>query len=96
MLEATGAAAVMVGRGAQGRPWALREMAGDGGAEADTGEVVAELVRFMREVVREMGEERAVGFLRKFYGWYLRGRRGRSRSGACSCCARPSRPPSTR
>ena len=35
--------------------------------------MVAELVRFMREVVREMGEERAVGFLRKFYGWYLRG-----------------------
>ena len=76
MLEATGAAAVMVGRGAQGRPWALREMAGDGGAEADTGEVVAELVRFMREVVREMGEERATGFLRKFYGWYLRGAPG--------------------
>ena len=24
-------------------------------------------------VVREMGEERSVGFLRKFYGWYLRG-----------------------
>ena len=35
--------------------------------------MVAELVRFMREVVREMGEERSVGFLRKFYGWYLRG-----------------------
>ena len=26
----------------------------------------------MREVEREMGD-RAVGFLRKFYGWYLRG-----------------------
>jgi tRNA-dihydrouridine synthase B len=76
VIEATGAAAVMVGRGAQGRPWALREMAGEGGAEADTAEVVAELVRFMREVVREMGEERATGFLRKFYGWYLRGAPG--------------------
>jgi nifR3 family TIM-barrel protein len=74
VLEATGAAAVMVGRGAQGRPWALREMAGGDGAVAPTTpEVVAELVRFMREVVREMGEERSVGFLRKFYGWYLRG-----------------------
>jgi len=29
----------------------------------------------MREVEREMGE-RAVGFLRKFYGWYLRGTPG--------------------
>ena len=73
VLADTGAAAVMVGRGAQGRPWALREMAGAGSADAERDEVVAELVRFMREVVREMGEERAVGFLRKFYGWYLRG-----------------------
>ena len=37
---------------------------------------MAELVRFMREVVREMGAERSVGFLRKFYGWYLRGTPG--------------------
>jgi tRNA-dihydrouridine synthase B len=73
VLEATGAAAVMVGRGAQGRPWALREMSGSGDGDAEAAEVVAELVRFMREVVREMGDERATGFLRKFYGWYLRG-----------------------
>src|SRR3954451_15608612 len=73
VLEETGAAAVMIGRGAQGRPWALREMALGRPAEPDRAEVIAELVRFMREVVREMGEERAVGFLRKFYGWYLRG-----------------------
>ncbi|MGN6377963.1 MAG: tRNA dihydrouridine synthase DusB [Gaiellales bacterium] len=73
VLDETGAAAVMVGRGAQGRPWALREMAGGDAAAPATAEVVAELVRFMREVVREMGEERSVGFLRKFYGWYLRG-----------------------
>ncbi|HYW29078.1 MAG TPA: tRNA dihydrouridine synthase DusB [Gaiellales bacterium] len=73
VLAETGAAAVMIGRGAQGRPWALREMAQGGGQQPSRAEVVAELVRFMREVVREMGEERSVGFLRKFYGWYLRG-----------------------
>ena len=29
----------------------------------------------MRETVRELGEHRATGFLKKFYGWYLgRGR----------------------
>jgi tRNA-dihydrouridine synthase B len=73
VLERTGAAAVMVGRGAQGRPWALREMVSDAPAAApDPEDVVVEMVRFMREVVREMGEERSVGFLRKFYGWYLR------------------------
>ena len=38
-------------------------------------EVVAELVLFIRETVRELGEHRATGFLKKFYGWYLgRGR----------------------
>ena len=36
---------------------------------------MAELVLFMRETVRELGERRAAGFLKKFYGWYLgRGR----------------------
>jgi hypothetical protein len=28
-------------------------------------------VVFIREAVRELGEQRAVGFLKKFYGWYL-------------------------
>jgi tRNA-dihydrouridine synthase len=76
VLDETGAAAVMVGRGVQGRPWALREMLGDEPYEPESSEIVGELVRFMREVVREMGEERSVGFLRKFYGWYLRGLEG--------------------
>ena len=36
---------------------------------------MAELVLFIRETVRELGERRANGFLKKFYGWYLgRGR----------------------
>jgi tRNA-dihydrouridine synthase B len=76
VIAETGAAAVMIGRGAQGRPWALREMADGTEHQPSRAEVVAELVRFMREVVREMGEERSVGFLRKFYGWYLRGLEG--------------------
>jgi tRNA-dihydrouridine synthase B len=72
VLDATGAAAVMVGRGAQGQPWTLQEMAERGADRPDPAEVVAELIRFMREVEREMGD-RAASFLRKFYGWYLRG-----------------------
>jgi len=75
VLATTGAAAVMVGRAAQGNPWVLREMLGDDGDEPAREEIVAELVLFMRETVRELGERRASGFLKKFYGWYLgRGR----------------------
>jgi tRNA-dihydrouridine synthase B len=74
VLATTGAAAVMVGRAAQGNPWAIREILGEGGEPARE-EVVAELVLFMRETVRELGEQRATSFLKKFYGWYLgRGR----------------------
>jgi tRNA-dihydrouridine synthase B len=75
VLAATGATAVMVGRGAQGNPWALREIVDGGDAEPSREEVVAELVLFVRQTVRELGERRASGFLKKFYGWYLgRGR----------------------
>jgi tRNA-dihydrouridine synthase B len=75
VLETTGAAAVMVGRGAQGNPWALREIMEGDGAQPSREEVAAELILFVRETVRELGERKAVGFLRKFYGWYLgRGR----------------------
>ena len=75
VLATTSAAAVMVGRAAQGNPWALRELLEDRVAEPSPEEVVAELVLFMRETVREFGERRASGFLKKFYGWYLgRGR----------------------
>src|SRR5437868_2964987 len=70
VLATTGAAAVMVGRAAQGNPWVLREILGND-EEPSREEVVAELVLFVRETVRELGEHRATGFLKKFYGWYL-------------------------
>jgi nifR3 family TIM-barrel protein len=75
VLATTGAAAVMVGRGAQGNPWALREIVEGDASAPSREEVAAELVLFVRETVRELGERRASGFLKKFYGWYLgRGR----------------------
>src|SRR5437879_4452999 len=61
ILATTGAAAVMVGRAAQGNPWALREII-DGRAEPPTREeVVAELILFMHATVAELGEKRATG-----------------------------------
>ncbi|HET6601499.1 MAG TPA: tRNA-dihydrouridine synthase [Gaiella sp.] len=75
VLATTGAAAVMVGRAAQGNPWALEEIVDGAGREPSREEIVAELVLFVRETVRELSERRASGFLKKFYGWYLgRGR----------------------
>jgi tRNA-dihydrouridine synthase B len=71
VLERTGAAAVMVARSAQGNPWALREIVEGESFRPTREEVAAELVVFVREAVRELGEQRAVGFLKKFYGWYL-------------------------
>jgi tRNA-dihydrouridine synthase B len=71
VLDATGASAVMVGRGAQGNPWAIREILEGDGAQPSREEVAAELIHFVRETVRELGERRASSFLKKFYGWYL-------------------------
>ena len=75
LLATTGCAAVMVGRAAQGNPWALREIVDEETEPPSREEVIAELLLFIRETVRELGERRATGFLKKFYGWYLgRGR----------------------
>jgi tRNA-dihydrouridine synthase B len=71
VIGATGAAAVMVGRGAQGNPWSLREIVDGDATEPTREEVAAELILFIRETVRELGERRASGFLKKFYSWYL-------------------------
>jgi tRNA-dihydrouridine synthase B len=79
VLATTGAEAVMVGRAAQGNPWAIREIVSDSRGNPSREEVVAELLLFVRETVRELGERRATSFLKKFYGWYLgRGRFPRS------------------
>src|SRR5437764_7684174 len=65
VLEQSGAAAVMVARGAQGNPWALREMIEGVAFRPKREEVAAERVVFIREAVRALGEQRAVGFLTK-------------------------------
>jgi tRNA-dihydrouridine synthase B len=75
VLATTGCAAVMVGRAAQGNPWALAAIIDHDAPEPSREEVAAELILFVRETVRELGERRAASFLKKFYGWYLgRGR----------------------
>src|SRR4029077_15768871 len=75
VLATTGASAVMIARGAQGDPWLLAELVAGIPRVPTDEELVGELVRFVREVAREMTPGRAVGWLRKFYGWDLRGGR---------------------
>jgi tRNA-dihydrouridine synthase B len=71
VLASTGCAAVMVGRAAQGNPWALSEIVDGANGDPAREEVAGELLFFIGETVRELGEPRATGFLKKFYGWYL-------------------------
>src|SRR3954471_22026179 len=71
VLATTGAAAAMVGRAAQGNPWVLSEILDGDEGEPSREEVAAELILFVRETVRELGERRASPFLEKVYGWDL-------------------------
>src|SRR2546423_1216710 len=78
VLATTGAEAVMVGRAAQGNPWALSEIVDGDAGEPSRDDVAAELIVFVRETVRELGERRARCFLTRCSAWYLG--RGRFRS----------------
>jgi tRNA-dihydrouridine synthase B len=79
VLEATGADAVMVGRGAQGRPWIFREIAhylatGETLPEPTPGEVCEILVHHLEELYGFYGELQGVRIARKHLGWYAKDR----------------------
>jgi tRNA-dihydrouridine synthase B len=69
--ERTGAAAVMLARGALGNPWLFEQVLGTRAADPTREEVVAELDWVMDRAVEHLGAERAGRYLRKFYPWYL-------------------------
>ena len=71
VFERTGAAGVMLARGALGNPWLFDELLGRRTGEPDRDEVVAELDWVMDAAAEHMGEERAARYLRKFYPWYV-------------------------
>jgi tRNA-dihydrouridine synthase B len=75
-LEASGAAGVMVGRGAQGRPWALAQIAADlWGAQAPAipqGAALADLVQAHHDAMLGFyGADLGLRVARKHLGWYL-------------------------
>ena len=74
VLEDTGCAAVAVGRAALGNPWAFGEiLSGVRRERPGLDEVVEEIARFAADARLAIGEGRAVGYMRKFYPWYLAG-----------------------
>ena len=67
----TGAAAVMLARGALGNPWLFEQLLGDRVEGPSRAEVVVELEWTMTRAVEHLGAERAARYLRKFYPWYV-------------------------
>ena len=78
MVEQTGAAGVVVGRGCLGRPWLFRDLAaafhGDAVATLPAlGEVRTMMRRHAELLSEHMGEERGCKEFRKHVTWYLKG-----------------------
>jgi nifR3 family TIM-barrel protein len=78
MVEQTGAAGVVVGRGCLGRPWLFRDLAAAfTGHDIRTLPTLGEVRTMMRRhavlLSRHMGEERGCKEFRKHVSWYLKG-----------------------
>jgi nifR3 family TIM-barrel protein len=67
----TGAAAVMLARGALGNPWLFGRLVHGRESEPAWAEVRAELDWTIARAVEHLGERRATRYLRKFYPWYV-------------------------
>jgi nifR3 family TIM-barrel protein len=70
-FAATGAAAVMLARGALGNPWLFAELLHGRVSEPTREEVLNELDWTIDCAVEHLGEPRATRYLRKFYPWYV-------------------------
>ncbi|TDT77794.1 tRNA-U20-dihydrouridine synthase [Litoreibacter halocynthiae] len=77
-LDVSGADGVMIGRGAQGRPWALAQVAhtlhGTAAPDIPTGEALADMVAAHYEDMLDFyGPELGLRVARKHLGWYMDG-----------------------
>ncbi|WP_417581498.1 tRNA dihydrouridine synthase DusB [Pelagibacterium sp.] len=75
-LSQSGANAVMIGRGAQGQPWIVGQVAAHlGGRRAPSipqgSELVALVAEHYEDILSEYGTELGVRMARKHIGWYL-------------------------
>jgi len=67
----TGAAAVMLARGALGNPWLFAELVHGRSEPPTQEEVAAELDWTIDRAAEHLGEQRAARYMRKFYPWYV-------------------------
>lgn len=79
VLESTGADALMIGRGAQGRPWIFREIAhylacGELLPEPTPADVATILLGHLEHLYAFYGELSGVRIARKHLGWYAKDR----------------------
>jgi tRNA-dihydrouridine synthase B len=70
-FELTGAAAVMLARGALGNPWLFQALLAGRRAGPTRAEVAQELCWTIDCALEHLGEARATRYLRKFYPWYV-------------------------
>jgi tRNA-dihydrouridine synthase B len=70
-FHSTGAAAVMLARGALGNPWLFEQLLGSPREGPSGEEVLRELEWTIDRAVEHLGEARATRYLRKFYPWYV-------------------------
>ena len=76
VLEYTGADALMIGRGAQGRPWIFREIqhyleTGNKLAPIEVAEQRQVMLEHLTKLYDLYGEYKGIRFARKHMGWYL-------------------------
>lgn len=80
MLEYTGCKAIMIGRGALGNPWILKEInayfAGEEFKRPSKEEIYNMIVDQYERLLKLKGERLALLEMRSHVGWYLKGMQG--------------------
>lgn len=79
MFQETGCDGILIARGALGNPWIFKEIeAGLHGkpppALPSTEDIVRTILEHLELSIAEHGEKNAVPLMRKFVGWYLKGK----------------------
>jgi len=80
MFDETGCDGILVARGGLGNPWIFRQIEeylsqGRLLPAPETEEILSVMQQHMEMMITEHGEKNAVALMRKFVGWYLKGRR---------------------